>query len=436
MVDWYLSHLPLVLGATPDGRRQAGHIAAAFVRGRGRRRRRPGWGADPTRRLKASVTGADKRSEMKAINLLPPDLRGTPKSATPKAAATPEAPGGIGAFVVLGALAACVVALAAYVLTTNTVKDRQAQLEAATAHAEATRQRVDQLKPYADFQAMAETRIQTVKDLAVLALRLGAGAARHLARRPGRRHAHRAERHDLQRRRRRRAACAARSPPRPSSSRAARLGQKQVATLLSRLRNVDGVTRVSLNKSAKPDTQTPNGPAPIADGPGGTAATCSGTRPPEFELVMFFEGAEVPETVEDITVQPGAGGERLRQGRAGSPERRPARTETPATTPDDTATPSRHASREGPPNDPLEQDPAGRGRARRRHRRLLLPRPLAPARGDRPPRHRDRRPGGLGRAGAADGRHLREGEGRLQDATTRRWPASARPSRRTTTSAR
>ena len=103
---------------------------------------------------------------MKAINLLPPDLRGTPKTAAPKAAIAPEAPGGIGAFVVLGALAACVAALAAYVLTTNTVKDRQAQLEAVTAQAEATTQRVNQLKPYADFQAMAETRIQTVKDLA------------------------------------------------------------------------------------------------------------------------------------------------------------------------------------------------------------------------------------------------------------------------------
>src|ERR671914_733279 len=103
---------------------------------------------------------------MKAINLLPHDLRGTPKGTAPKAAVTPDEPGGIGAFVVLGALAACVVALAAYVLTTNTVKDRQAQLEAVTARAEATNARINQLKPYAYFKALAETRIQTVKDLA------------------------------------------------------------------------------------------------------------------------------------------------------------------------------------------------------------------------------------------------------------------------------
>ena len=274
---------------------------------------------------------------MKAINLLPPDLRGTPKSATPKAAATPEAPGGIGAFVVLGALAACVVALAAYVLTTNTVKDRQAQLEAATAHAEATRQRVDQLKPYADFQAMAETRIQTVKDLAasrfdweqalrdisravpgeVTLTELNGTISSAAGGGSGLRSAIAAPAIELK-------GCTT--------------GQKQVATLLSRLRNVDGVTRVSLNKSAKPEAQTSNGPAPIATGPGGTAATCTGKRPPEFELVMFFEGAEVPETVEDITVQPGAGGEASAKGE-GSTESATTSTESGTKTPDDTATP-------------------------------------------------------------------------------------------------
>ena len=105
---------------------------------------------------------------MKAINLLPPDLRGTPKASAPKAAAAPAEPGGIGAFVVLGALAVCVVALAAYVLTTNTVKDRQAQLDAVTVQAQTVAQRAAQLKPYADFQQMAETRIQTVKDLSLI----------------------------------------------------------------------------------------------------------------------------------------------------------------------------------------------------------------------------------------------------------------------------
>jgi Tfp pilus assembly protein PilN len=241
---------------------------------------------------------------MKAINLLPPDLRGTPKSAAPKAAA-PVEPGGIGPFVVLGALAACVVALAAYVLTTNTVKDRQAQLEAVTAQAEATRRAVDQLKPYADFQAMAETRIQTVKDLAssrfdweqalrdisravpadVTLKELKGTISTASGGSGGIRSAIAAPAIELK-------GCAP--------------GQIEVATLLSRLRNVDGVTRVSLNKSLKPDkSTTPNGSSPISNG--SADVRCPGTRAPQFELVMFFEGADVPETVEDITVQPGAG---------------------------------------------------------------------------------------------------------------------------------
>ena len=242
---------------------------------------------------------------MKAINLLPPDLRGTPKTAAPKAAIAPEAPGGIGAFVVLGALAACVAALAAYVLTTNTVKDRSAQLTAVTAQAEATTQRVNQLKPYADFQALAETRIQTVKDLAssrfdweqalrdisravpadVTLRELKGSISGETAGAGGIRGAIAAPAIELK-------GCTA--------------GQKEVATLLARLRNVDGVTRVSLNKSTKPDAaQASLAASPIA---GGTESDgCPIKRAPNFEIVMFFEGAEVPASVEDISVQPGAG---------------------------------------------------------------------------------------------------------------------------------
>ncbi|HEX2409649.1 MAG TPA: hypothetical protein VHJ39_00665 [Solirubrobacteraceae bacterium] len=235
---------------------------------------------------------------MKAINLLPPDLRGPSKSPKAKRVVADE-PGGIGAYVVLGALAACVVALAAYVLTTNTVKDRQAKLEATTAQAAATTQRVAQLKPYADFQAMAETRIQTVKDLASSrfdweqALRdisraipadvtlktlngsmsegTGGGASAI------------------------RGAIAAPAVELTGCTK----GQKNVATLLSRLRGVDGVTRVSLGKSLKP-AATDGGPAGGATGD----QACGTGRPPAFEIVMFFERSKVPATVQDITVAP------------------------------------------------------------------------------------------------------------------------------------
>jgi Tfp pilus assembly protein PilN len=238
---------------------------------------------------------------MKAINLLPPDLRGAPKGATTVAA---DEPSGFGAFAVLGALAICVVALAAYVLTTNTVKDRTAKLEAVGAQAQATTERVAQLKPYADFQAMAETRIQTVRDLAssrfdweqalrdisravpadVTLTELNGTISGETAGSGGIRGAIAAPAIELK-------GCTS--------------GQARVAVLMSRLRNVDGVTRVSLKKSARPQkSETSGGPSPIANGPDG--ASCAVSRAPEFELVMFFERSEVPETVEDITVAPGA----------------------------------------------------------------------------------------------------------------------------------
>ena len=240
---------------------------------------------------------------MKAINLLPPDLRGTPKSVASKAAVASDEPAGIGAFVVLGALALCVAALAAYVLTTNTVKDREAQLDAVTANAQTTLRRVSELKPYADFQQMAETRIQTVNDLASSrfdweqALRdvsrvippsvtlssltgtisSGNGSGSSI-----------------------RAAIAAPALELKGCTKT----QTEVATLLSRLRGVDGATRVALNKSVKPATAS-GGATAVA--PGTEGVGCGPGRAPEFEIVMFFERSTVPQSVADITVQPTAG---------------------------------------------------------------------------------------------------------------------------------
>jgi Tfp pilus assembly protein PilN len=244
---------------------------------------------------------------MKAINLLPTDLHGTPKGASPKStSATPtDEPGGIGAFVVLGALAVCVLALAAYVLTTNSIKDRQAKLDSATAQAAATSQRVSQLKPYADFQQMAETRIQTVKDLAAsrfdweqalrdisraipsdVTLSSLDGTISSAAGGSGIRSAIAAPAVELK-------GCTT--------------SQRQVATLLSRLRSVDGVTRVTLTKSSRPDKLQSSAVGAAPTGATSGAAYCGTGRPPSFELVMFFERSKVPSTVEDITVQPSAG---------------------------------------------------------------------------------------------------------------------------------
>jgi Tfp pilus assembly protein PilN len=278
---------------------------------------------------------------MKAINLLPPDLRGTPKGVATKAAVVSDEPAGIGPFVVLGALALCVAALAAYVLTTNAVKDRQAQLDAVTAQSQSTIRRVAELKPYADFQQMAETRIQTVKDLAAsrfdweMALRdisraipadvtltsLDGTISSQSGGSSGVRGAIEAPAVELH-------GCTT--------------NQKRVAVLLTRLRAVDGVTRVTLTKSVKPDENSQAGAVPANAATG--QAACGLGRPPAFELVMFFERSEVPESVTDITVTPSTGAAPANaQGAAGTdPNATTTSTTQPSTDPaaDGTATPA------------------------------------------------------------------------------------------------
>jgi Tfp pilus assembly protein PilN len=229
---------------------------------------------------------------MKAVNLLPPDQRGAAK-ATAVTAATQS--GGNGAYAVLGALAIGVVAVAGYVLTTNTIKERQAKLVGLTARENAATAKVGDLKPYADFAALANTRVATVKDLA------------------GRRFDWENALRDLSRV----------VPPNVTlssingsvSSTSGGTGgsalrgsidapaisitgctdnQRDVATLMARLRTIDGVTRVSLAKSAKNDvaaptpSTTPGQPSVSASAPGQPGG-CKPGSPPSFDMVMFFE---------------------------------------------------------------------------------------------------------------------------------------------------
>ena len=266
---------------------------------------------------------------------------------------------------VLGALAACVIALAAYVLTTNMVKDRQAKLETVTAKTETATQRANQLKPYADFQAMAETRIQTVKDLASSrfdweqamrdisrtipanvtltslngTISSGAGAAA----RPPEPAA---------------PACVPRSPH--PGHRAQRLhAQPRGRGDAVAPSNVDGVTRAFLGKSlasAERDRQQ--------------AYYCHddhdhdrvpGKRLPTFDVVIFFEGSEVPPTVADVTVQPSAPAVNSRRRKARTAVQPPAsqrNRRSRRTTPPVAAPPAPPVPQEAVPSDLHEQDPA------------------------------------------------------------------------------
>jgi Tfp pilus assembly protein PilN len=233
---------------------------------------------------------------MKAVNLLPQDLRssGGNRPAPAVAAGDPEA-GGPGAFIVLGALALCVVALAGYVLTSNLVKDREAKLAETTAQATAVTSQMNALKPYADFESVANARIATVNDLATqrfdweqvlrdvsrtlpadvtlsqlsgtLSSETGTGGGASSLR-------------------------GALNVP-AIELQGCTTGQSDVAELMSRLRGVDGVTRVSLSKSDK-ETATPRSMTEAASAAssstlGDVNACGRGDGKPSFDLIMFFE---------------------------------------------------------------------------------------------------------------------------------------------------
>ena len=102
---------------------------------------------------------------MRAVNLLPSDLRGAVKA---PAQVTPavQASGGSARSSSLGALALCVLGLAGYILTTNEIKQQQADLDQLTARSEAVTREVAALKPYADFKARRTPGVTTVRDLA------------------------------------------------------------------------------------------------------------------------------------------------------------------------------------------------------------------------------------------------------------------------------
>jgi Tfp pilus assembly protein PilN len=228
---------------------------------------------------------------MRAVNLLPADLRGAVKAPGP---VTPvaEDSGGSGAIFALGALALCVVGLAAYVVTTNDIKQHESDLAALETRHAAVQAETARLKPYADFEAMAAARVATVTDLASqrfdweLALR------------------------DLSR-----ALPADVSVTQLAGSVSTANGgggntlrtsidapaieisgctgdQPSVARMMARLRAVNGVTRVSLASSTKSGDDSSTNTASTSAEAGAPVEGCEGrgkSDPADFQVVAFFE---------------------------------------------------------------------------------------------------------------------------------------------------
>jgi Tfp pilus assembly protein PilN len=236
---------------------------------------------------------------MRAVNLLTPELRSSQKgSGAPRPSAMTTS-GGIGAFAVLGALALIVAGVAGYVLSTNVVKDRQASLAAVSAKNDATVKRAADLKPYSDFQTLVQERANTVQALASARFDWEQ-SLRDLSRALPRDVRLSSLKGSVG------GGGVSGSGIRSSiSSPAIELAgctknQPAVARLMSRLRNVQGVTRVSLSKSEKAESA-------------GTAATgapvgpCGKGSPPSFEVVVFFEKATVADALATVTGDTGTG---------------------------------------------------------------------------------------------------------------------------------
>jgi Tfp pilus assembly protein PilN len=220
---------------------------------------------------------------MKAVNLLPTDLRGAPK-ASAAITARQDVARGPGAFIVLGALAFGVLALAGYVLTTNTIKDRQAEISQLAAQQQAAEQRVAALKPYAEFDQLAKGRVATLRDLAGkrfdwdqtlrdlsralpqdVTIKSLSGALGGATATPGA------------------AQAAATTTPSITLTGCTR-NQKSVARLMARLSTVNGVTRVKLANSTKSAAAT----APSGASSGADAAPCGEGRRPDFNVTIEF----------------------------------------------------------------------------------------------------------------------------------------------------
>jgi len=224
---------------------------------------------------------------VRAVNLLPPDMRGASK-ATAELGARPEATGGAGPFVVLGVLAACVAGAAGYVLTTNNINQRQADLDAVTAQQQVLAGQIAQLKPFADFEALAAGRVSTVKDIAASRFDWDQ-ALRDLARAVPADVTLKSLEGSVS------AAAGGEGAVRGSIAAPAITvqgcapGQTQVARLMARLRNVDGVTRVSLSKSDNTETESAGANTDASEIDRRNATPCGTGARPEFEVVAFFE---------------------------------------------------------------------------------------------------------------------------------------------------
>jgi Tfp pilus assembly protein PilN len=254
---------------------------------------------------------------VKAVNLIPKDARRA-RGLAPGFGVSP-------AYLVLGVLAVALVFVVVYVLTSNTISNRKAQLANVQAQLTAQQAEAARLAKYVQFETLSQTRVQTVRQIAAARfdwyralsdLSKVVPADTSLQELTGT------------------VAPGASAGGTTGGSASGLRGdisapafelagctktQDDVARLMSRLRVINGVTRVTLGNSQKPGTNG-GGAAVSTSGGGG----CGGNAP-TFDLVVFFQPL------------PGAGPTGVTSVDAGTTTGTPTAT-TPQATPATTAT--------------------------------------------------------------------------------------------------
>ena len=95
---------------------------------------------------------------MRAVNLIPADVRRSSSAAT--------AAGRVPVYALLGVLGAALALVTFYVLTTNTIADRQAKLTTLRAEVAQAQAEAGQLDKYSTFAQAAQARAETVRQIA------------------------------------------------------------------------------------------------------------------------------------------------------------------------------------------------------------------------------------------------------------------------------
>ncbi len=230
---------------------------------------------------------------MRAVNLIP---RESARSRI----------GSLAPYALIGGLSVALIAVLAYVLTHNTVVDRRAQVASLETQAQAMQQQAEVVKPYREFASMAQARVETVRQL---------GAARF--------DWHRAF-HDLatvlpddvwltsllgtvttgvtvEGASSGSTATLRSAMPNPAIELSGcTTGQQGVARLMSRLRLMSGVVRISLADSIKTDAAGGGSGGGSADASSGDCTHGSGAFP-RFGIVIFFDAPPAVPTAPSAT---------------------------------------------------------------------------------------------------------------------------------------